>query len=399
VFARFRALVLADPELQGRLRAETDWDRFVAVARGLGLARGCPVTADELLDARRAVRRALIERTVRGDSSELYDDLAATGWTPIHIATVGAQPAVEWCDLRGLAFDEPFFEDTVQRALREPYRLLFRPRTTIDALAGAAHDGDRVQLAGFVFHASSSGSTLVCRMLGALPGTLVLSEPPPLDHVLRAPGVDPEKRGRWLRWALDALAQRRGADDRHVVVTFDAWSACELPLVRAVFPEVPWLFLYRAPEEVIASQLRQRGRHMVPGLLPPELFGLRRATVLDMPPEDYCARVVAAILDAGLGGLDAAARLISSPQLPGAVEGEVLEHFGLTCDEDGRRRMHDATAADAKTPMLPFDPVVVSRGRPVTEAIRRAADRWAASSFARLEELRAAQAVGGRPPR
>jgi hypothetical protein len=61
-FADFHRLVLEDPRLQDRLRAERDWDRFVSLACRLAAERGSVLSGHELEQARRAARRAWIER-------------------------------------------------------------------------------------------------------------------------------------------------------------------------------------------------------------------------------------------------------------------------------------------------------------------------------------------------
>jgi hypothetical protein len=61
---RFHALVLADRELQDRLRAERDWPRFVELALALGAQRGCHFTADDVAAALSAGRRSWIERWI-----------------------------------------------------------------------------------------------------------------------------------------------------------------------------------------------------------------------------------------------------------------------------------------------------------------------------------------------
>jgi mannose-6-phosphate isomerase-like protein (cupin superfamily) len=63
-FERFRSLVLADPALQQGLDEETDPERFVARAVGLGRARGLRFGATEVRRALDAGRRAWIERWI-----------------------------------------------------------------------------------------------------------------------------------------------------------------------------------------------------------------------------------------------------------------------------------------------------------------------------------------------
>ena len=69
----------------------------------------------------------------------------------------------------------------------------------------------------------------------------------------------------------------------------------DLPLIRAAFPAVPWIFLYRNPVEVLVSHSRRRGAHVIPGVLsvPPDLDQ-------PMPLVEYAARVLARICEAAL---------------------------------------------------------------------------------------------------
>jgi hypothetical protein len=52
-FARFRAAVLAEPELEHRLRAVDDWDAFTAAAVAAATERGIELTREELEAVRR----------------------------------------------------------------------------------------------------------------------------------------------------------------------------------------------------------------------------------------------------------------------------------------------------------------------------------------------------------
>ena len=52
---------------------------------------------------------------------------------------------------------------------------------------------------------------------------------------------------------------------RDYFVKFDSWNTLDLALIRRAFPDVPWIFLYRDPVEVIVSHMRQRGSQMIPG--------------------------------------------------------------------------------------------------------------------------------------
>jgi hypothetical protein len=69
-------------------------------------------------------------------------------FAPIAVVERDGAPWVEWCDLSGVTPDDPFFEQTVARALAEPDRRASRRRTPLamltpfhrdlEALAGRA---------------------------------------------------------------------------------------------------------------------------------------------------------------------------------------------------------------------------------------------------------------------
>lgn len=315
-------------------------------------------------------------------------DLSNAGWTPARLVDGAGGPEVEWCYTGEEPFTDPFFEQTLDRAVRRPFSLLFRPRTPIEALAEAAAG---LAPTGFVFHASRCGSTLVTQMLAASPRNLVLSEPRPVDAILRWP-ASLDERVRGLRLLVGALGRSRRGDEQGYVIKLDAWSVLALPVVRAAFPETPWVFLYRNPVEILVSQLRHRGAHMVPGVLPPELFGLDRAAVAEMAPEEYCARTLAAICEAALEGEDDRAMFVEYQELPAAVLGPIAALFGA----DVTAEMEAVAALDAKNPVLPFEADGADKQAAATASIRDAAERFALEPYRRLEQARLRQRAAPR---
>ena len=291
---------------------------------------------------------------------------ALGGWVPIRVHDRG-EPTVEWCWFDTLAFEEPAFVQTVERALRRPFSLLFRRETPIDALAGLEPG---LPPSGFVLHGSRCGSTLVSGMLSAMPARhLVLAEPPPVDQVLRMEAGE-EEQVRRLRLVVSALGRPRNGE-RAYVLKLDAWSTCSLGTLRRAFPEVPWVFLFREPVEVLASHLRQRGAHMVPGAIDPGLFGFEPGEIERIPPEEYCARVLAAIYRSALEHRDGGV-FVDYRDLPGGVADRIAPAFGLVLDAADRATLDERAQLDSKNPQLLFAP----RPPEAPPALREAADRW-----------------------
>ncbi len=316
------------------------------------------------------------------------------GWTPIRLAWTGAEPVVEWCNTDGEHFEDPFFDQTVMRCLRHPFRLLFRYQTPMSTLGEVAATGDTLPLAGLVFHSSRCGSTLVSQMLAGLPSVQVMAEPAPLHSVLAAwaahPEVTEEQGLDWLRWTVAALGQRRRPEQRHLVVKLDAWAVLHLPFIRKAFPETPWIFLYREPIEVLVSHFGHRGYHMIPGCLPAALLGLEPGEAARLPPADYMARVLGSLMAAAAppagGGRSI---LVNYRELPDAVASRVAPWFGIDLGRDERTGMADAANRDAKNPSIPFAAdSAIKQGR-ATEEVRTAAQRWVRPRYEALEAYRA----------
>ncbi|WP_238539767.1 sulfotransferase family protein [Corallococcus macrosporus] len=305
------------------------------------------------------------------------------GWLPARIHVDDGQLRVDWCHLGAQRFTDPFFDETLERRLRHPFALLFRHQTSMDALVARQARKPGLPVRGLVFHMSRCGSTLVAQLLAALPRHIMLSEAGPVDTVLRAhqhlPGVTDAQRIEWLRAVVGALGQQRHPEERAVFLKLDAWHVLELPLLQRAFPGVPWMFLYRDPVEVMASHQNHRGAHMLPGLLNPAHLGLESGQVEDMPLDEYGARVLAAICEAGLRGYrerSGPARLLDYRQLQSEGLRVLTELFGLELAAEDKPRLRDVLERNAKNPVLPFEDDTEEKARRVTSLGRALAEQW-----------------------
>jgi hypothetical protein len=216
----------------------------------------------------------------------------------------------------------------------------------------------------------------------------VISEAPPVDHVLRAPAGE-SQRVEWLRALLTALGQRRGGDADRLFVKFDAWHIVDLALVQRAFPAVPCVFLYRDPAAVVASQFRMPGLHMVPGLVDPSLIGLDLPAALQLGREEYIGRMLGALYAAGLTcAREGRVALMNYAELPEAAVVRLLEWCGLKSDDGIRERLDRVTQFDAKTPSLPFAAGGATRVSPRDEPAIRAAAAFITPYYEELETIR-----------
>ena len=302
---------------------------------------------------------------------------------------------VDWCYLGKQRFEAAFFEHTIGKCLTRPFNLLFRRQTPIEVLEEWHQVRPGLKPTGFVFHMSRCGSTLVSQMLTAIPTNVVISEARPIDATLRAQfnsrATTDDQRITWLRWMASALGQRWRGEEQHFFIKFDAWNTLELPLIRRAFPDVPWIFLYRDPVEVLVSHMNNRGAHMIPGVLTPSLFGMDLQTAFSLRPEDYCAKVLASICTAAFQHFGDGGRLVSYPELPEVVSEYLLKFFSLNYSEDEIARLHAATKRDAKNPGTTFQSDSQKKRDKATEAIRDAAHSWLYPIYEDLEAARQRQ--------
>ena len=314
-------------------------------------------------------------------------------WMPIGIVWNAGQPRIDWCYFGENRFTDPFCEQTISRVLHDPFPCLFRHHTPFAVAEELSTLDPGIRPTGFIYHMSRCGSTLVSQALASLPSNIVVSEPPILDEALRAfrapVRVDPEIRVQWVRWIVSALGRRRFPRESRFFVKLDCWSICDFPLVREAFPDVPWIFVYRNPLEVMVSQSSEPFRLMVPGYLDPALLGIDLAEAGRMPRHEYCARVLSLILENALRQMEPHhGVLVEYRQLPEAVWTRIADAFSVTFTSAELESMQAASRIDAKSPYFEFASDTERKHREATPPLREACAKWLDGAYRRMETLR-----------
>ena len=385
---QFRALVMADEALADLLCQTDDADRFLALVLRSARERGLALAAETVRTQLRPDPLGLARWTAGPAIGSVWP---ARHWLPIQVSAPDDRLHVDWAHFGARALTEPFFEDSIRRALNRPFNRMFRYRMTLGDFMHHAAGEQRPAPSGFIFHMSRCGSTLVSQILAALPHTIALSEAAPIDAIVQLsrawPDLPTERHIEYLVAMLAVLGRRRNGAERQTFVKLDSWHTLALPLFRCAFPSVPWVFLYREPVEVLVSQMRQRGTQMVAEIVPPSLYGIDDAS--GMRTEDYCARVLNRICTSVIdhyregGGL-----LVNYRELPGAIWSRILPHFGVVYSDDEREAASRIARYDAKAPDVAFADDTANKQRAATDPVRTAAERQLGEVYRRLEELR-----------
>ena len=311
------------------------------------------------------------------------ETVSLRGWYPVVVTRGNGNPGVWWRFVGDEPLTEPFFCDTLGRLAGNRRVSRF---TSVDSLRNAG-GLECLSPTAFLFHASRCGSTLLAQLLATLPGGVVLSEPPAVESFLRCAAEEPT--GPFdhsvLAGLIRVMGQRRSSADRHYFIKFECWHIHSLPLLRAIFPGTPCVFLYRRPAEILASHRRQRGRHMVSSLVAPAMLDTLHGDSHPADLDSFCARVLASFFRAAARFAAAGkVRLVHASQLPDLVWSGLLDDFSLPCSQSVIAPMKARARFHAKRPTDPF------AGDPPT--VRAASDspahQQAVASYEILEELR-----------
>lgn len=321
------------------------------------------------------------------------DSQRLVGWTPTALVLDDSKPLVRWYFTEGIEFTDPFFGQTIERCLRDPFRLLFWRETAMEELTEFTTASPGLKPSGFIFHLSRCGSTLVAQMFASLGWTLVLSEPPVFDQTLRAAAQCPDLSLRdhitWLRRMLAALGQARNPDQSRLVIKLDAWAIVHWRLIKQAFPETPCIFLYRDPSEVIVSHLSRRGFHMIPGTLSTDDVGFETADSQSLSAEEYCASVLnrhcQAALDAAKSGV---VQLVNYDSLPLSVPDRIAPHFGFDVTRHERALFAAVAERDAKNPFIEFVDDGLRKRQRARPEIHVAVEASVGPTYTSLETLR-----------
>jgi hypothetical protein len=389
-FDDFASHVLDDGGLSEWLRSFSEPAEFVAATMRAAQDRGFDVAQP---DVEAALHVNILNGEVVRRKPRFEPGHSKIGWTPAEAHFRSSGCFLEWIYTGARRFREPFFSETIRDCLKSPFAIAFRQESRLDCMDEAELAARAIAPSGFIFHMSRCGSTLVAQMLASLPRALVISEPPPLDAVLQAhlrlPELSFEEQIAWVRRMALALGQPRTGSETHYFVKLDAWHVHRFELLRKAFPETPFLFLFRNPEQVMLSQAANPSiLSLQGGIGDARVLGLEAADITRFRRDEWSAVVLARIAEAALAwGGDPKTLFVDYKDLPGAVYGSIASHFGLELDPEDMERMRACTRNDSKTgfpwPSSEAPPTDAQR----TQVVRELSASKLAGLYAGLREL------------
>lgn len=267
------------------------------------------------------------------------------GWIPEALVQKDEQMLVRWRFAGDTPFHEPFFEETLLR-LRHRSNGINSPAefSPLDEIRSG--ELEAAVPAAVIFHVSRCGSTLLSQLLTLDEKNIVLAEVPVFDQVLQLKYFGEDEKEKYFRELLAFYLQRRRGTEERGFIKADSWHIHRAGFFRRLFPELPFVFLYREPAAVLQSHRRKRGMHMVPGMV--EL----PVTYSGEPLDEYAAKVLSEFYAAGLGLAqnDPHTFLVNyGSGLPGALL-DLLRRWGLAPDGKLQEKMLARASFHSKSP-------------------------------------------------
>ena len=314
-------------------------------------------------------------------------------WCPVDAVIAEDQPAIEWMDLHGIDFREPFFNETLARIESEKRG---RVLTTFDALLQFEKICDGLSPSGFILHSSRCGSTLVANACRAVKDSIVIAEAPVIDKLITrffTDGLSGSAKELLykllLRATVTALGQRVKGDESHYFVKLACTSTLQIHRLRCIWPEVPFVFLYRDPVETIVSNLLSIPEWMRAEVNPAAaaaIVGVDEEHVTSLGAEEYCARSLGRFFASVDANFDSRMKLLNYEQLSFDSLVAILNFFGIdpTVDEaDAVRKVSRLYSKDSTSTRV-FEDDSLQKRSAASGATYIAAERWAGDSYDRL---------------
>jgi hypothetical protein len=219
-------------------------------------------------------------------------------WIPFRLDFHEKELHCQWLYVADKKYTEPFFHETTGRCrVFEENRKPFRTVSTLEGIIDFSENMPSVIPTAFIFHVSRCGSTLLAQLLSLDEQNIVLAEPPIFDEILREiafknPDISEEKIDKSLKAVVKFLGQKRTGVEQNFFIKLDSWHIFYYEKLRKLYPETPFIFSFRRPDEVIRSQVQESGMHAAPGVIQPEVFGFTLEEILQVERPVYVAKVL-----------------------------------------------------------------------------------------------------------
>lgn len=332
---------------------------------------------------------------------------AIKNWIPVRLQFDSDTVLAHWQYFDDLLFDEPFFESTIQKSLILSENAHgFQPVTSLETLSEAAQSVDSIPPTAFIFHVSRCGSTLMTQMLALDTDNIVVSEAPVLDDALREMAfkikenyeknlqyslrfigkkisgndsiqnlglqrdeLDEAVINQTIQSVVALMGQKRIGNEKNYFIKLDSWHIFYYEKLRKLYPNTPFIFSYRRPDEVIRSQMQLNGMHAVPGLIQLEVFGLELFEVMNLQQADFVGKVLEKYFEKFLKIVESDTNVLFVDYKDGIMTNmsKLGDFLGLHFDDDYQEKMRLRSQFHSKNPNTTFSEKPLEENPPLPQ--------------------------------
>lgn len=319
------------------------------------------------------------------------------GFIPVDVQPTPTGHAVTWLNVGKYRFTKAKFEFSI-RGLIATEQGKETITTALTDLADQTFLSDALYPTGFIFHISRCGSTLLAKALARTPHHVVIDEGTPLNdglwHYLtkgwQQPVSDDEQAFTIYRNLLLAMGRRRTCQQQHYFVKFRSWNALFIDFITRVFPDVPCLFLYRDPVEVLVSGQWKRVwtldfKGLAPGAY---MSGASIAATQAMDDLTFLAKIYRRYFDTALQSNATNLRFLNYEQLTQTNYPAILAHaFDYHADPDQVAVMQEQFAYYSKDDddTIRFTSDKEAKQQAATQAVRQIVAQEMGDRYAQVE--------------
>ena len=265
----------------------------------------------------------------------------------------------------------------------------------------------------FIFHESKCGSTALANMLSySNPDeTIVYSEAGPPLSALKICGdgythCSMETAATIFRDVVYLLSRERvdvdesaSASVSRLFFKMQSTAILNIDIVQQAFPEAPWIFVYRDPEEVLVSHLGirhverakclQYRRHPSKRIV--DFLDQERLRLKDLSNEEFCAIYLSSICSSALEAIKthSLGRALNYDNLVNDFISILANHFGINLSSREIKRMELASKRYSKSrdEDLVWVEDSTDKHNRATDAIMQASNNYLAFSYIQLKDM------------
>lgn len=313
------------------------------------------------------------------------DILVKNNYLPF-ILNLSSDPVkVRWVDIGNDLLKEPFF-DTAITAYRERNKMAYleTPLSDMIRLAGKV---EVVKRKAFIFHMSRCGSTLLTNMLKRCRKNIVLCEPGLTWEVL---DIEDDANREYvelvLKSVIEIFGRRRSPREENMIIKFFSGTTIYLPIILNAFPDVPRMFLYRDPVEVLVSNIQEPAQNWI---YHKKLTKLTPEQIAEeMTPSENCAHALANTAKAFLDTYDEKKCLIVNYNQLGRTAFErIMAHFNMDFNDEELNEMLQETVYYSKDASQKFASDTSRKQQLASPKLRSVADSIIGPVYEQLNKL------------